>query len=412
MSELQAWIEALAQVGATGDGGVFRGALSREEQAAHELVAGWMRRAGLSTRRDAAGNLWGRVDGTRPGAPAVVTGSHLDSVRNGGSYDGPYGVLGGLIAVREVVHRHGPPTRPLEVVAFTGEEGSRFPIGVIGSRAVAGRLGRQHVDTMADDAGVTIGGALRRAGLDPDRVGEARRSDIAAYIEMHIEQGPMLEAQGVPIAVVQGIVGTQRVSVTVHGRADHAGTTPMSMRRDALVGAARMITHLPDLATRFGRGVLTSGRIAAFPGSTNVVPERVEFTIDCRHPEEERKQEMLAAAKAICEREGAALGLGVTWRLPAPGHPPVAMSEQIQALLRASCRELGMRYMDMFSGAGHDAQMMASICLAGMLFIPCRDGRSHTPEEHATAADMEAGIAGLARCLYKLAYEDALGRGQ
>lgn len=409
MHELQAWIDCLASIGATGHGGVYRGAYTPAELEAHAVVAGWMRAAGLRTWRDAVGNLWGRVDGTAPDAPAVVLGSHLDSVRNGGNYDGVFGVLGGLLVVRETVRQHGPPRLPLEVVAFTGEEASRFPLGTFGSRAVAGKIERRVLDEVADEQGVTLAEAMRQVGLDPDRLHEAQRYDLAAFLELHIEQGPVLESQGIPIGVVESIVGTQPVRVTVHGRADHAGTMPMHLRQDALVAAAMMIARFPELARRTPPGVITVGRISAFPGSTNVVPERVEFTIDLRHPCEETKQQMLHTAWELCAEVAAEAGVRLEWRLPSSGNRPGYFSERVRELLRASCRELGVRYLDMPSGAGHDARAFIDRCPTGMIFIPCQGGRSHTPDEHASVADMEAGIAVAARCIHRLAYEDALG---
>lgn len=410
MSELQGWIETLGRTGATGEGGIYRASYTPAELEAQQLVGRWMEEAGFRVRRDAVGNLWGRVEGTLVGVHPVVVGSHLDSVRNGGNYDGPFGVLGGLMAVRELVRRHGPPMLPIEVVAFTGEEGSRFPIGLMGSKAVVGTLERELLDGVVDERGVSVAEAMCRVGLDPDRIGEARRTDVTAYLEMHIEQGPVLEDAGVPIGVVEAIVGIQRVSVTVHGRADHAGTTPMRLRKDALLGAARMISRLPELAIASGSGVMTVGRIAAYPGSTNVVPERAEFTVDVRHSDEGIKQQMLRQAREVCEGVAAEAGLAVTWKLPVAGHQPVVLPEPLRELLRECCRQEGLSYLDMPSGAGHDAQMMAGVCPTGMLFIPCRGGRSHTPEELATPEAMEAGIAVLSRCLHRLAYEGALKR--
>ncbi len=405
MSELQGWIEALGRIGATGEGGVFRASYTPEELEAQRLIGIWMEEAGLRVSRDAAGNLWGRADGTLPDAAPIVVGSHIDSVKNGGKYDGLFGVLGGLMAVRETLKRHGQPRLPMEVVAFTGEEGSRFPIGLMGSKMVTGTLERRILDQVVDERGESVAEAMRGVGLDPDRIGDARRRDIEAYLEMHIEQGPFLEDAGIPLGVVEAIVGVQRVDVTVQGRADHAGTTPMRLRKDALLGAARMISRLPELAMASGSGVMTVGRIAAYPGSANVVPERVEFTMDIRHSNEDVKQQVVRRAREMCEEVGAELGLGVTWKPPVDGHTPVVLPVRLRDLLRDCCRQEGIGYMDMPSGAGHDAQIMAGICPTGMLFIPCKGGRSHTPEELATPEAMDAGVRVLSRCLLRLAYE-------
>jgi allantoate deiminase len=279
----------------------------------------------------------------------------------------------------------------------------------MGSRAVTGTLDRRRLDEVTDDQGLTVAEAMRQLGMDPDQIDAARRADIAAYLELHIEQGPILEKDGIPIGVVQSIVGIQQVRVTVHGRADHAGGTPMDMRKDALVGAARMITRISELAARTDGGVMTVGRISALPGSANVVPETVEFSIDIRHHVQEVKQGMLQSAQEACEEIAAAAGLGLEFKPLLPGSEPVALADRIQALLRDCCRELGLRYLDMPSKAGHDARNLALQCPTGMIFIPCKEGRSHTPVEYASAEEMERGIAVLSRCLYKLAYEEALG---
>jgi allantoate deiminase len=410
VSEIESWIKTLGSVGTTGAGGVYRGSYMPAEVKAHEIVADWMREAGLRVWHDAAGNLWGRADGARDGARPIVAGSHLDTVRNGGNYDGIYGTLGAVMAVRELLRRHGPPTLPLEVVAFTGEEGSRFPLGLMGSRALNGTLKRQALDETKDDKGITIAQAMSEIGLDPDRINEAQRPDIAAFFELHIEQGPILEAAGIPIGVVQTIVGIQQVRVTVHGRADHAGTTPMNMRRDALVGAARMIGRIPDLAARTDGGVMTVGSISALPGSANVVPETVEFSIDTRHHEESVKLQMIAWAKETCEEVAAAANVDLTWKPSLPGSKPARLADEMQELVRQSCRELDLAYLDMHSRAGHDSKNLVDICPTGMIFIPSQGGRSHTPDEYSEPAAMERGVEVLAGCLHKLAYQERLAR--
>ena len=279
----------------------------------------------------------------------------------------------------------------------------------MGSRGVAGTLDRHLLDQVRDDTGLRVAVGMRQVGLDPDRIHEARRRDIAAYVEMHIEQGPVLETAGIPIGIVQSIVGIQQVRVTVRGRADHAGTTPMGLRRDALLGAARIIARFPDLATRAAGGVMTVGRITALPGSSNVVPETVEFSIDIRHQVESVKRQMVEAAQALCEEVAAAAALGLDWKPALPGSEAAPLSDRIRDLLRRSCEAERLRYLEMPSGAGHDARSMAGLCPTGMLFIPCKNGRSHTPEEFALTADMTAGVTVLSRCLSRLAWEDVQG---
>lgn len=400
---METMVETIGKIGSTVGGGVFRGAYSLEEARALEQLARWMKELGLRTSYDAAGNLWGRIDGTATDGHAIVAGSHVDTVRNGGNYDGIYGILAGLLSVSRLLRLYGRPERPLEVVAFTGEEGSRFPIGLLGSGAVVGTLKRDTLESIVDDSGMTLAEAMRQSGLQPDRIGEAHRPDIAAFLELHIEQGPVLESMGIPIGIVQSIVSIEQVYVTVSGRADHAGT-PMTLRRDALLGAACMIDLLAEIGRRSNGGVITVGRISGFPGSRNVVPNRVEFSIDVRHTEDAGRREMIRFAKESCERISSDQGLDLIWS-PDMLANAAGLSAQLIKLLKDSCEEEALEYLEMPSQAGHDAISFALNGVpTGMLFIPCREGRSHSPAEFASPEDMEKGIRVLSRCLHKLAY--------
>lgn len=411
MKELEKWFDAIAQVGALSEGGFYRGSYTPEEAEICQLLRGWMEECGLSAGRDAAGNLWGKVQGTCPQALSIVTGSHMDSVRSGGNYDGIFGVLGGLAAVKELITRFGPPKIPIEVAAFTGEEGSRFSIGLMGSHAVAGTLDPASLKEKKDVDGVSIAEAMGQAGLDIGRIGEAVRQRIGAYLEMHIEQGPVLEREGLSIGIVEAIVGTQQFRVTFHGEAGHAGTVPMADRKDPMIYAARAIARLPEIARNSGDGVITVGRIWTRPDAENVIPGEVCFTVDLRHPVESIKREMAEAVRAVCEEEAAPSAMEVEWE-PFPNNLPADMSPELKNLLEAACQELGYSYNKMSSGAGHDALNMAKLGKVGMLFIPCRGGRSHCPEEYASMEDIVKGTEVLKRCLYQLAYEDVLGLGK
>lgn len=408
MEELKQWFDDMSKVGAAPDGGYYRGSYTPEELEAYRLLSGWMDESGLTVSKDAAGNLWGKAEGSCTDTLSIVTGSHIDSVRNGGNYDGIFGVLGSLMAVKRLLRKHGQPRIPIEVVAFTGEEGSRFSIGLMGSHAVAGSLDEKTFREKTDATGVSIADAMKEVGLDVNRVGEAKRGKVGAYMEMHIEQGPVLESAGLPIGIVDSIVGTQQFRVTIHGEAGHAGTVPMANRKDPMVFAARAIAKFPEIAKNSGEGVITVGRIWAKPDAENVIPAEVTFTVDLRHSDESIKQEMAAAVKEVCEAEAAPSGMEITW-IPYPNNLPAAMTPELKMLLTNACEELGYQYINMPSGAGHDTLNMAKLGKVGMLFIPCKGGRSHCPEEYASIEDINKGVQIMELALYKLAYEDCLG---
>ena len=282
---VERYILDLARHGQYGETGVWRTVYSPEWVAARDEIAGWMRDAGLDVRSDAVGNVWGRVEGTG-GGKAIVTGSHFDSQRPGGRYDGTLGIISGVIAARALLEQAGRPRRTIEVVALCEEESSRFPTaGFWGSRAITGGIKPGDVDTTVDWDGTTIAQAMRDVGLDPERAGEAARSDIDTYIELHIEQGPLLEQQGLPVAVVSAITGIRTYVVELRGVANHAGAFPMDLRRDPMAGAAEIITGVINTAHRMGRpAVTTVGRIHADPNYPPIVPEKVTFFDRCPPP--------------------------------------------------------------------------------------------------------------------------------
>lgn len=402
--ELAAMLAALARCGADPAGGVTRLVYTPAWQAAQELVAGWMAAAGLAVRRDAAGNLWGRAEGRR-GGPAVVTGSHLDTVPNGGAYDGALGIVAGLAAVRSLLARHGAPERPLEVVAICEEENSRFRAGFWGSRAIAGRIRPEEAGQLRDQAGVTIGEAMAAAGLPPAELPAARRTDIAAFLELHIEQGRVLEEAGAGLGVVETVAGQTQLQVTVHGNPDHAGSTPMRLRRDALVGAAEMVARIAGLARAAGEpAVATVGRIQAEPGAPNVIPGRVTFSVDIRAGARAQQEALTAAIRQALAEIAAAGSLDLEVAV-LQDQPPVPMAPHLRALLASAADELGISHRPMMSGAGHDAMVLAGVAPAALLFVPSRGGRSHCPEEYTAPAQCAAGASVLARALFRLAYE-------
>lgn len=393
-NRLEQRLDALYTIGAQPDGGAYRGLYDDAWAEAVALVERWFTDAGLTTRRDAVGNLWGRVEGTDKGK-SIVTGSHIDTVRCGGRLDGALGIVAGLTAVEALVKQHGRPRRTLEVVAICEEEGSRFQSNFWGSRAIVGRIDR--VDPEIADA-------MRQRGFDPKRVGEAARDDIETFVELHIEQGAVLESSGVPLAVVSAIVGTAHLELTVTGRADHAGTTPMALRRDALVSAAAMIQAIESIARSLGApAVATVGKIRAEPDQMNVIPGRTVFTVDLRHADLGARRALEERIRSICATLASERGLELQIRA-LQEKTPVPMHHEIRAVLTRAAQESGVRPTELVSGAGHDAQILAARCKVGMLFVPSIGGRSHCPEEATKPEHLELGTNVLKRALQIIAY--------
>lgn len=400
---LARYLDELATIGAEPGGGTYRPLYSDTWAEAVERVSGWMRDAGLAVRHDAAGNLWGRLEGTA-GGKSVVTGSHIDTVRNGGKLDGALGIVAGLVAVKALHEQQGKPKRPLEVLAICEEEGSRFATNFWGSRAITGTVPAGEAERVTDPEGVPLAAAMRQRGLDPAKISAAARDDIDAWVELHIEQGAVLESQGLPLAVVSAICGAAHLEVAVTGRPDHAGTTPMDLRQDALVGAAAMVQAVAELASAMGRpAVATVGKLSVQPSQANVVPGAVTFVVDLRHTDLAQRKKLEEGIGAACRAAGARRGLGVALRV-LHERPPVPMHAEIMAVLDRAAREEGVTSLSLPSGAGHDAQVLAARCRAGMLFVPSIGGRSHCPEEATDPDQLALGTRVLARALQALAY--------
>jgi allantoate deiminase len=398
------YLDQLARFGAAGKGGVSRLVYSPEWVAAQACVAQWCEDAGLEVRRDAVGNVWGRLDGTA-GRKAIVTGSHIDSQAPGGRYDGALGVVGAVVAVGALREHFGSPRRPIEVVSLCEEEGSRFPQASFwGSRAITGRIGPGDAEQVRSGDGETIAEAMRSVGLEPAEIDSARRDDIEAFLELHIEQGPILEEAGMRVGVVNTITGLRHYSVELVGRSDHAGARPMDTRLDAMAGAAAVINGVIGHARQLGRpAVTTVGTMAVEPNLRAAVPERVVFTVDVRHPDQEalsglyRHHESLF--RSVAEREG----LQVSWNVILE-QTPRRSDPGLVTLIEEVARELEIEALTMHSGGGHDAQRMADVTKSAMIFVRSRDGRSHTPAEFTSTEDAVAGIAVLASAIHRLAY--------
>jgi len=379
------------------EGGLYRGWLSPAYRVAREQVAAWMVEAGMTPRFDAAGTLVGRYAGTGD-LPPLVMGSHLDSVRDGGFYDGPLGIMLGIEAVTALGGRR--MAFPIEVVAFGDEEGSRFPAAMLTSRAVAGVL--DAVPEMADRDGVTLREALAGFGLTPEGLGAARMPAALAYFEAHIEQGPVLEAEGLALGVVTGIAAQLRFAVVVKGLAGHAGTSSMPLRRDALAGAAEMVLAIEAVARADASDlVATVGRLEALPGAANVIAGEVRFTMDVRAGEAARRDrgaaEILAALPEIAARRGLSVAVEQVHDLPASPCDPALMDLLEDALVAG-----GHPAKRLVSGAGHDAMIMAALCPTAMLFIRCREGISHNPAEYVEPADADAALGVMVEFIERL----------
>ncbi len=377
----------LARIGATPKGGVRRLTLTETDREGRDLFARWARDAGLSVRVDAIGNMYARREGAHAQAPAVAMGSHLDSQPSGGKFDGAYGVMAGLEVVR-ALNDAGIATRaPLEVIAWTNEEGARFVPTMMGSGVFAGVHTLDYALTQADAAGVSVREALDAIGY----AGRAQPQPLGAYFEAHIEQGPILEQTGTTIGVVLGALGQCWFDLTITGQDAHAGPTPMEVRRDALLAASRVVLEVNRLATTFpdyARG--TVGQMTVLPNSRNVVPGEVRLTIDLRNAKQATLDTMvdalrkaLAAIEAEC-RVSCALAEVVSF-------PPSDFAAALVDSVRAAAADLGYSHRDIVSGAAHDAVYVSRVAPAAMVFVPCEGGISHNEIENATPADVAAG---------------------
>ena len=392
-------LRELARIGATPGGGVTRLALSPEDRSARDLLRRWMEGAGLRVRIDDLGNMTGRRAGAGSGA-AVVLASHIDTVRRGGRYDGAYGVLAALEVMRTLNDFQVTTTRPLELVNWTNEEGVRFEPAMIASGAVSGRFTPEYVYGRTDRAGARFGDELEQIGYKGDR--RDRPGPIGAYLELHVEQGPVLEDAGVPVGVVEGIVGITWNEVTAEGRADHAGPSPMPLRRDALVAAARIVAGVDEMARTIEGAVGTVGRIAAEPNVINTIPGKVTFSVDLRHPELATLETLVASLERMGRDIAAATGVTIEINRFWTSEPTPFAAEVVEAV-QAAADELGLATRRVWSGAGHDAKYMQDVAPSAMIFARSINGLSHCEQEYSTPEDLEAGANVLLRAALRLA---------
>lgn len=382
----------LARIGATPKGGVCRIALTDVDRQGRDLVVSWFREAGLAVRIDEVGNVFARRAGTDPAAPAVATGSHIDTQPSGGKFDGNFGVLAGLEIMR-TLNDLGIETRaPLEVAFWTNEEGTRFTPVMMGSGAFAGVFDPAFIREQKDVDGISVGDALVEIGYRGEHVaGDVPGGMFAAYFEAHIEQGPVLEAAGLPIGVVSGALGQQWYDVEVTGMDAHAGPTPLDLRHDALLASARMVEEVNRIArdeAPHGRG--TVGYLQVVPNSRNVIPGRVRFSVDFRNLSQDGLDRMDAAMRATFGAIAARDGVAVEIRQVVKFEPCLFAPECVDSVRRAA-QALGLPHMDVVSGAGHDAVYVAGRAPTAMIFVPCKDGISHNELEDALPEHIEAG---------------------
>ena len=390
-------LKEMARIGATAKGGVRRLALTDVDKEARDLFVSWCRDAGCSVRTDRLGNIFARREGTDSTRPAVVTGSHLDTQPTGGRFDGAYGVLAGLEVVRALNDCARQTGAAIEVVVWTNEEGSRFAPAMVASGAFAGVFDPQYALSRTDLAGATLGEELARIGYAGDAVVGGRT--FGAFFELHIEQGPILEAERKTIGVVTGAQGQRWYEITLIGQEAHAGPTPMRLRRDALVGASRVILEVNQIGQAHQPSACaTVGLLIVEPNSRNTIPGKTFFTVDLRHPDEEVLTTMdghLRRCVAQISRELALQShLEQIWYSPAVAFAPACVGS-----VRRAASRLGLPHMDIISGAGHDACYISRIAPTGMIFVPCENGISHNEIENAKIEDLAAGTEILLQVL-------------
>ncbi len=394
-------MEEMARIGATKGGGVHRLTLTDADKQARDLFAAWAIDAGLDLRIDEMGNMFARRVGRDEDAHPAMMGSHLDSVPKGGRFDGSLGVLGALEAVRTLNDKNISTRRPIEIVNWTNEEGPRFPPSMLGSGVFAGAITLETAYETRDSEGVRFLDELERIGYRGDATCVPR--PIGSYLELHIEQGPALVSEGVQVGVVEGIYGLTWLRVTMKGERDHAGPTPMRMRRDALVGAARTISAIREIPAKLHPDfVATVGEISVSPNAINVIPGEVTFSVDFRHNEPETLEKGLELVKEAAQREAEKENLEIEIQ-DVGSSTPIRFDAGVSQALESVCEEAGYSHRSMWSAAGHDARYVADLGPAAMIFVPCVAGKSHSEEEDMDWEDAYRGCDVLARALIKMA---------
>ncbi|MEH7010435.1 allantoate amidohydrolase [Neobacillus niacini] len=391
----------LSQISLT-ERGVTRLSFTRESENANQLVSRWMEEAGMTVRRDALNNVIGRYEGTQEDASVLLIGSHLDSVIEAGKYDGILGVIVGIEAV-QILHENGVQLKhPIEVIGFCDEEGTRFHTTLLGSRAIAGTFREEDLESVDKD-GITLARAMREIGMAPSQYRLAARDprSILGYLELHIEQGPVLEKKNQACSAVSGIAGQSRLEFRVEGLAGHAGTVPVTMRQDALAGTAEIIQTVERIALQYESLVATVGKLNVYPGASNVIPGLVEGTLDLRSINDPTRKEALSRILEECQQIANRRKLTCEFR-PVLESPAVPCSSHFISIIESVLEDHYMEPLRLVSGAGHDAMAVAAITDIGMIFVRCKDGLSHHPDEFASPDDIKSGLSVLLNTILKI----------
>ncbi|WP_321158159.1 Zn-dependent hydrolase [Providencia stuartii] len=391
---IQRHLEQLAEFTSTPGQGTTRMSYSEQDKQARAYLKEQMHLLGLQVREDAIGNLYGRLEGTESGLPAVMIGSHFDSVPNGGAFDGPAGIVAGLDVVARIREQQLQPRYPLEVIALVEEEGTSFGRGLMASSVITGLIGRQELHQLTDRQGISAAQRMADAGFNADKAAEAVLvpSTVKAFLELHIEQGPVLEQANEDVGIVDIIVGIAQLEVKLTGKAGHAGTTPMHMRADALVCASHIISQIANIAITVGEStVATVGRLNVLPNGANVIPSEVTFSVDIRSRNETALRQAIAQIIALVEQESTKRNIQSDVIQPLYVSP-TKLAPEIHQLMVNHAQKQGLRYRTMVSGAGHDTMIFAGITAPGLIFVPSRNGLSHHPDEWTDYEQIARGV--------------------
>jgi N-carbamoyl-L-amino-acid hydrolase len=412
IDRIQRDILALSRITSSTESGYTRLSFTDEDRRAREYIARLMEdEARLTVSIDPVGNLIGRREGKKR-KPALLLGSHLDTVRGGGRFDGVSGVIGAIEVARRFEEKGTKNIHPVEVVAFIAEEPSPFGLSTIGSRGMAGKLSRELLESLTDGAGRTLENAIREMGGDPANIDKANRSsmDVLAYLELHVEQGPYLHSENIPIGVVTGIVGISRGKVEVIGKADHSGTTSMDVRKDALAGGSEAVLSLERVCAELAGVVGTVGRVEVFPNSSNVIPGRMILDVEIRSLSEDLLHQAASSFREAIEWIKEKRGVQILFEIGISSKPVAFDLNMVKRIVRV-CEQLGIPHAKLSSGAGHDANHLAEVAPVGMIFIPSRDGRSHCPEEWTEFEEVCLGTEVLACTVAGIDRDAALSSG-
>lgn len=405
--EVSDGVKWIASIGGTAEGGTTRLLYTPEWLEAQNQLREKIDAAGMTSHFDDIGNLYGRIEGRKYKDQVIMSGSHIDTVVNGGKLDGQFGVLGSYLAMQYLIKTYGQPLRTMELVSLAEEEGSRFPYVFWGSKNILGLAKNKDVMAIADAKGVKFIDAIKQCGFKLRDEKATIRKDIKAFVELHIEQGSVLEKEGQQIGVVTSIVGQRRYTIKLSGESNHAGTTPMGYRKDTIYAFSRICCQTIEKAVAFGDPlVVTFGRVEPRPNTVNVVPGATLFTMDCRHTDRKELVNFTTGIEADMKRIATEMGIGIDIDLWMD-EDPVPMDKNLVNVLKTICEDNKLNYRMMHSGAGHDAQIFAPTIPTAMLFVPSIKGISHNPAENTSIEDLTEGVKALTHVLYQLAYQES-----